>query len=238
MMPENTPPTLTCSHCGYNGTLAGLRYCPNCGESLPQVGVRTTQISVDQQVGQVQGGEVTGVKIGQVIGNVFVGTDEEAQALQRRNLRTLLDKVKRFWMEGVLDAAVRGATLIELEKRIEPGAVEHPLAAVAGVTLPAGPDLPLEIPIAGAFDAMDHALLIMDGTGSGKTTALLELARDAVTRAEQDPTAPVPVVFNLSSWPWCSSPSRIGWPPSWRCGTRSHGKWGADGWTKGAWRCC
>jgi NACHT domain len=36
--------------------------------------------------------------------------------------------------------------------------------------------------------------------GSGKTTMLLELARDCIARAEQDDTQPIPVIFNLSSW--------------------------------------
>jgi hypothetical protein len=36
--------------------------------------------------------------------------------------------------------------------------------------------------------------------GSGKTTTLLELARDLIARAEKDSTLPIPVVFNLSSW--------------------------------------
>ena len=206
MTPGNTPSILSCPNCGYSGELSGLRFCPNCGKSLPTADVRTTQINVDQTVGQVQNGEVIAVKIGQVIGNVFVGRDEEAQARQRQNLRTLLDKVKRSWLEGVLDPAVREATLIELEKRVEPGAVARPLPTGAGVTLPADPNLPPEIPIADAFDTMDQALLIMDGSGSGKTTTLLALARHAVTRAEHDPTAPVPVVLNLSSWPQAKEP--------------------------------
>jgi hypothetical protein len=206
MTPEDTPSALTCPHCGYAGAQAGLRYCPNCGEPLPQAGVRTTQITIDQQVGQVQGGEVTGVKIGQVVGNVFVGSDDEAQARQRRNLRILLEKVRSFWVDGVLAAAASGATLIELQKRVEPEAVEHPLAQTADSALPASPALPPGIRIAEAFDAMDQALLIMDGTGSGKTTALLELARDAVGRAEHDPTKPIPVVLNLSSWAQLQQP--------------------------------
>lgn len=36
-------------------------------------------------MGQVQGGEVAGVKISQVTGNVFVGMDEEAQASATQN---------------------------------------------------------------------------------------------------------------------------------------------------------
>jgi hypothetical protein len=174
MAPENAAPTRPCPHCGYAGAQERVRYCPNCGESLPQAGARTMQIVVDQQVGQVQGGEVTAVKIGQIIGNVFVDTDEEAQARQRRNLRNLLDKVESFWVDGVLDATVRGATLIELRKRAELEVVARPLAEAAGAVAPAGPALPADSRVIDAFDAMDHALLIMDGTGSGKTTALLD----------------------------------------------------------------
>lgn len=50
-----------------------------------------------------------------------------------------------------------------------------------------------------AFDEANHALLILGEPGSGKTTMLLELARDTIARAEQDSTQPIPVVFNLSS---------------------------------------
>ena len=35
---------------------------------------------------------------------------------------------------------------------------------------------------------------------SGKTTLLLELTRDLLSRAEQDESHPLPFVFNLSSW--------------------------------------
>ena len=54
--------------------------------------------------------------------------------------------------------------------------------------------------IVDVFDKMGHPLLILGEPGSGKTTTLLELARDTIARAEKDPTEPIPVVFNLSSW--------------------------------------
>ena len=45
-------------------------------------------------------------------------------------------------------------------------------------------------------------LLILGAPGrAGKTTLLLELARDLLTRrAGDDPTHPIPVVFPLSTW--------------------------------------
>ncbi|MEM9264652.1 MAG: NACHT domain-containing protein [Cyanobacteria bacterium P01_F01_bin.13] len=43
-------------------------------------------------------------------------------------------------------------------------------------------------------------LLILGEPGSGKTTELLELAKDLVTRVEEDKHQPVPVILELSSW--------------------------------------
>jgi adenylate kinase family enzyme len=47
---------------------------------------------------------------------------------------------------------------------------------------------------------MGQTLLILGEPGSGKTTMLLELARDAIARAEGDAKHQIPVMFNLSSW--------------------------------------
>ena len=60
--------------------------------------------------------------------------------------------------------------------------------------------LPSGQKMADVFNEMRQALLILGEPGSGKTTMLLELARDLIDRANKDSTLPVPVVFNLSSW--------------------------------------
>jgi predicted NACHT family NTPase len=50
------------------------------------------------------------------------------------------------------------------------------------------------------FDEINQSLLILGEPGSGKTTMLLELARDTISQAKEDSAANIPVVFNLSSW--------------------------------------
>lgn len=52
------------------------------------------------------------------------------------------------------------------------------------------------------FDREDIAgrLLILGKPGSGKTTTLLELARDLIQRAQQQSIHPIPVLFELSDW--------------------------------------
>ncbi len=45
-----------------------------------------------------------------------------------------------------------------------------------------------------------RSLLVLGEPGAGKTTMLLELARDLLSRAERDPIKPMPVIFSLSAW--------------------------------------
>lgn len=191
---------MLCPHCGFEDVPSGARFCPNCGRTLPQTTKVAAHIQATQEVGSVEGGTVTGVRIGQVIGTVIVHADEESHARRRRNLRILLEKVKAFWIVGVLERSAAGAGLIELGKQAQPDAVEHPWETVMADAEPAAHALPPGKTIADTFEDMDHAMLILDGVGSGKTITLLELARDTLERAEQDPLQPVPVVLNLSSW--------------------------------------
>lgn len=50
------------------------------------------------------------------------------------------------------------------------------------------------------FDKCGGKLLIFGGAGAGKTTLLQQLALDLCARALENPLAPVPVMFHLSSW--------------------------------------
>jgi hypothetical protein len=115
-------------------------------------------------------------------------------------LDTLLKRVKRDWIQGVLERSLHGAAAIELGLEECAGAVDSPWDAVLQLPDRSGSTLPRGTRIVDVFEEMSQALLILGQPGSGKTTMLLELARDTIARAEQYPAQPVPVVFNLSTW--------------------------------------
>lgn len=125
---------------------------------------------------------------------------------ERRNRAAMLQLVRNTWIKGVLEQSLHGAALLELGMEYNPAAVDHPWDMV--VQIPDRPNkaLPPKTRIVEVFDELGGSLLILGEPGSGKTTMLLELARDLIARAEQDETLPLPVVFNLSSWAVKQSP--------------------------------
>ncbi|HET7463117.1 MAG TPA: NACHT domain-containing protein [Longimicrobium sp.] len=124
-----------------------------------------------------------------------------ASAEDRRHLLELLERVRRQWIVSVLEAAVKDAALLEVGMQAEPRTeVERPWTreqqAVGG-----RPEVrPPGTGIGEVFEDAGRTLLILGQPGAGKTIALLALAREWAGRAVRDPFAPVPVVFNLSSW--------------------------------------
>jgi hypothetical protein len=132
--------------------------------------------------------------------DIHIALADPRQKARLRNRKIMLDLVKRFWVQGVLEQSLYGAALIELGFKEQPDAVEHPWESV--LQLPDASDARL-VPGTSIVDVLattQGALLILGEPGSGKTTLLLELARDTIQQVEQDPTRPMPVVFNLSSW--------------------------------------
>lgn len=122
-------------------------------------------------------------------------------ARSRRNRQKMIEKVRRFWVEGVMQKSLHRAIHLKLGKEYRPDAVTSsrsglasPLATPASNKISAGTEM-VEL-----FDEQSGELLILGAPGSGKTTLLLELCSDLLLRAESDETYPIAVVFNLSSW--------------------------------------
>ncbi|NES06667.1 MAG: NACHT domain-containing protein, partial [Okeania sp. SIO2F4] len=119
-----------------------------------------------------------------------------------RNCQILLNKVKNYWVKGVLETSLHGKVLIELGLEERKNAVNRPWGLLWEDLGNPQQELPPGTRIIDKFDELGagRTLLILGEPGSGKTTTLLELARDLINRTEADLTQPIPVVFNLSSW--------------------------------------
>src|SRR5438046_5428188 len=112
----------------------------------------------------------------------------------------MLDKVRAFWITGVLEQSLHGAALIVLGLREQQNALANPWRLVLQRPNHPARALPPGTHITQVYDDAVGELLILGEPGSGKTTLLLALARDLLDRAHKDMTHPMPVVFNLSSW--------------------------------------
>lgn len=131
-------------------------------------------------------------------------------SISQRNRQILLRKVRSFWIEGVLNHSLHGATLLALGLTKQPDAVANPWQLVFQQPETTPRPLTAGTHIIQAYDEAVGELLILGAPGAGKTTLLLELARDLLERAESDEQHPMPVVFNLSSWA-IEQPSLVEW---------------------------
>lgn len=121
------------------------------------------------------------------------------QEYKNQNRQALLNKVQNYWVKGVLEKSLYNRLKIELELEERWDEIESVGETPEQIrqTLPPGTQ---------AIDKFDElrdvgrTLLILGEPGSGKSITLLEIAKELIKRVEQDPTLPIPVVFNLSSW--------------------------------------
>jgi hypothetical protein len=123
-----------------------------------------------------------------------------AQQHAWRMRRQMLEKVRSFWISGVLNPSLRDVALVELGMQYYPDAIESAFDELVQV-----PDRQLDAvkpgtTISEVFTEFGQELLILGAPGTGKTTLLLELTRTLLTRALEDDACAMPVVFNLAAW--------------------------------------
>ena len=121
------------------------------------------------------------------------------EAQQKRNRTAMLDRVRLYWIKGVLERSLSGTNLA-LGLREQTDIVTDSRYADLREADHHVRDLPPGTPMLQVYTDADAKLLILGEPGSGKTTLLLELTRDLLDRATNDETHPIPVVLNLSSW--------------------------------------
>ncbi|MFP4222349.1 MAG: NACHT domain-containing protein, partial [Phormidium sp.] len=118
-----------------------------------------------------------------------------------RNRQVLLEKVYQIWIKGGLERSLQGRVLLDLGLASREDMLDRPW----GMTWQQGSHsepLPSGTQALDKFDELGvgRTLLILGEPGSGKTTTLLEMARELIERARYDVSLPIPVLFNLSSW--------------------------------------
>lgn len=118
--------------------------------------------------------------------------------IEDRNRYAMLQNVRKFWIEGVLENGLHETVMIDLGMTDESGKVDNPWDTLLRTS--SGNETLTSERIIDVFDRLNGKLLILGDPGSGKTITLLTLARDLLRRAEYDAHHPIPVVLNLSSW--------------------------------------
>ncbi|MGB3786733.1 MAG: protein kinase [Phormidesmis sp.] len=121
-------------------------------------------------------------------------------ATEARNRQALLNKVHRFWIQGVLEHSLHGQVLLTLglEERNQALSLPWNLSYKTDQQ----PSRPLDSGTR-VFDIFQQlgegrSLLILGEPGAGKTTTLLTLARDLLEMKSGN--SRIPIIFNLSSW--------------------------------------
>jgi hypothetical protein len=161
----------------------------------------------NQVIGQVSGGVVINhltihERIPQPSLPLPVSATNPLTQQEYRQRKVLLNKVKEYWVKGVLETSLHARALIELGLQERPDLVQRPFSEVEEFAEAPGQVLPDGTYAATVFEQMGEGrtLLILGEPGSGKTITLLKLAEDLIARTEADLSQPIPVVFNLSSW--------------------------------------
>ncbi|MBW4582140.1 MAG: hypothetical protein KME42_21450 [Tildeniella nuda ZEHNDER 1965/U140] len=127
---------------------------------------------------------------------------EPPQQDARSRSQTLLLQAVKQEVISRLDQSLHNAVFINLGKQAQPQQVRRPLDAEVKIGPKSPQLLPTETSILEVFTlkGIDGRLLILGEPGAGKTMTMLDLAKGLCDRAEQNPTAFIPVLLNLSSW--------------------------------------
>ncbi|MGB3491614.1 MAG: NACHT domain-containing protein [Elainellaceae cyanobacterium] len=194
MQPPDSDPTseanIDIQHSEQNNIVQGDRNIQGDGNQ---------QVSVTDH-GTAQFGEkdnVAGDKVGRDKITINLG-----QLSKRPNAEQVLLKAVATEVSDRLNQSLHHAVLINLPKDNQRERVRRPWDGDVKIGTGEKQPIPHDQSVFEVFsrDTISGKLLILGEPGSGKTTTMLDLARELIQSAQDDPDAPIPVLFNLSSW--------------------------------------
>jgi hypothetical protein len=100
----------------------------------------------------------------------------------------------RLHVENLLQESIHNARFLDL------GVTDCPVATAMPWLYKNSSSTQTFGTVSDALSAYENRLLLLGAPGSGKSTALLQIGLDLVAKAELDPTAAIPLIFNLSKF--------------------------------------
>jgi DNA polymerase III delta prime subunit len=137
------------------------------------------------------------INIESVQGNVLIHPPPD----RSRNEQLLLQEIERE-VDSRLAQSLHNHAFITLDKEAQPQQVKRLWDAEVKIGAKPAESIPSETSILEVFERSEIAgkLLILGTPGAGKTTTMLDLARELLDKATEEPNEPIPVLFNLSDW--------------------------------------
>ena len=126
------------------------------------------------------------------------GVVSSTKQASKKNRYQLIHKVKSEVTQR-LDSSLHTVVQLNLQRN-QPQQVQRLSNMEVKIDRDSAYKLSPDISITQVFDDAAGRLLILGALGTGKTTTLLELAKDLIFRAENNHQYPIPVLFNLSDW--------------------------------------
>ena len=126
------------------------------------------------------------------------GVVSSTKQASKKNRYQLIHKVKSEVTQR-LDSSLHTVVQLNLQRN-QPQQVQRLSNMDVKIDRDSTYKLSPDISITQVFDDTVGRFLILGALGTGKTTTLLELAKDLIFRAENNHQYPIPVLFNLSDW--------------------------------------